>query len=202
MEELGAVIVAAGLSSRMGAFKPLLPIGKLTMITRVVDLMRRMGAWPIVVVTGYRKEELEAHLEGESVVFVHNFRYRETQMLDSLLLGLTAVRKYCERVLICPGDVPLVTEDTVQRLLAVNADFVRPTFEGLPGHPVLLRCDKISLLENYHGPEGLRGAIEDSGLELKEVVVNDIAITMDGDTPDDYGRLLSHYWQGFMDEEE
>ena len=59
----GAIIVAAGCSSRMGSFKPLLPLGTNTIIRRVVRLIDTV-ADEIVVVTGYRGEDLECHLHG------------------------------------------------------------------------------------------------------------------------------------------
>ena len=71
----------------MEDFKPLLPIGGVSMIRRVVNLMQSAGT-ETVVVTGYRHVELEVHLSGCGVRFVHNPDYRHTQMPDSLRLGL------------------------------------------------------------------------------------------------------------------
>ncbi|MDR1496737.1 MAG: nucleotidyltransferase family protein [Clostridiales Family XIII bacterium] len=59
---IGAVIVAAGLSSRMGAYKPLIEIGGVTVARRVIDAFSEAGVSPIVVVTGHRRDELESHL--------------------------------------------------------------------------------------------------------------------------------------------
>ena len=58
----GAVILAAGIASRMGDFKPLLPMGEESVIQNVVRVLREAGVQQIVVVTGYRKEVLEEHL--------------------------------------------------------------------------------------------------------------------------------------------
>jgi CTP:molybdopterin cytidylyltransferase MocA len=62
--ETGAVIVAAGLSSRMGAYKPLMEIGGVSVARRVTGAFTGAGVSPIVVVTGYRADELEAHLSA------------------------------------------------------------------------------------------------------------------------------------------
>lgn len=194
MSRTGAVIVAAGLSSRMGKFKPMLPIGNQTMISRVVDCMKKVGASPIVVVTGYQREMIEGQLAEEDVVFVHNSLFRETQMMDSLLLGLEVLKESCSRVLVIPGDIPLIAMETIQSMLEIEGAFVRPVFHGKAGHPVLLQTELTSILENYHGPGGLRGAIEHSGLEIQEVKVDDPAILMDNDTPEDYAKSLA-YWQ-------
>ena len=58
----GAVIAAAGLSSRMGAFKPMLEIGDTTAVRRIIAVLRSVGADPVVLVTGHRAEALEAHV--------------------------------------------------------------------------------------------------------------------------------------------
>ena len=57
-----AVIAAAGLSSRMRDFKPLLCLGSSTVIGHTIDALRTAGAAPIVVVTGYQSAVLERHL--------------------------------------------------------------------------------------------------------------------------------------------
>ena len=78
-QRLGGIILAAGLSSRMGDFKPLIPIEGRSMIRRVLDLMKACGASPLVVVTGHKSREIEHHLEGETVEFVHNPDFATTQ---------------------------------------------------------------------------------------------------------------------------
>lgn len=108
MTQLAGLILAAGVSSRMGAFKPMLPVDGQTMIRRVADMMRRAGADPILVVTGYRGEALERHLEGLNIRFIRNERYYSTQMLDSLVLGLERLEGETRRVLVSPADIPLV----------------------------------------------------------------------------------------------
>lgn len=191
MSTLGGVILAAGMSSRMGAFKPLLPVGGITMIDRTVAMMRRAGARPVVV-TGYQHEILSAHLQGRGLLLAYNPHYKESQMLDSLLLGLDALENSCRRVLISPADVPLVKAETVERILALEGQFVRPTFQGEPGHPVLLARELIPVLRAYRGEGGLRGAIESSGVDFVELPVADRGVVLDSDTPEDY-ETLQHW---------
>ena len=54
MKKTGAVLAAAGLSSRMGDFKPLLPFEDTTIAFHVTSMLKRLGADPVIVVTGYR----------------------------------------------------------------------------------------------------------------------------------------------------
>ena len=192
MPKLAAVVLAAGVSSRMGNFKPMLTVDGQTMIRRVVFSMQEAGADPIVVVTGYKHPVLVEHLADTSVTFVHNERYYETQMLDSLLLGLSALPPGIERVLIAPADIPLVKQETIQMLLSAEGAFVRPTYQGTPGHPVVMDRRLHEQLRTFQGSGGLRGAIACSGVVPVDIPVEDFGTTLDGDTRDEYARLLSY----------
>ena len=191
MEKLGGLILAAGLSSRMGEYKPLMDIDGRSMIGRVIDMMRKAGAGTIVVVTGHRREELETHLAKEQVEFVFNPDYATTQQLESLKLGLSALEGRCGQIMISPADVPLVSPETVTTLMNLDGDFIRPLFHGEPGHPVFLKADWISYIKDYDGPGGLKGAVEsNSEMQLISLEVTDKGVILDNDTKEDLERLF------------
>ncbi len=190
MAMLAGIILAAGLSSRMGAFKPLLDIGGKSMAVWVTELLQSAGAEPVVVVTGHRREELERHLSGRGLQFVFNPDYACTQQMESLQLGLAALPEDCRRVLVTPADIPLVRPETVKRLLAAKGDFIRPRCGGRTGHPVVLSARWIPALLNCNGSGGLRGAIRDAGCAIEDVEVEDIGVLMDNDTPRDFSATL------------
>lgn len=192
MKGLAAVILAAGASSRMGQFKPLLMIDGQTMIGRVADSMQRAGASPVVLVTGYQAEWLKAHLRGRGLSFVHNDRYYETQMMDSLLMGLAALPADTRRVLVALADVPLVKDETIEALLAAPGAFVRPVCGKRGGHPVLIDYALYPHIKAYTGKGGLRGAAADSGVQVVDVPVDDRGVTLDGDTRAGYEKLLKY----------
>lgn len=194
-KRLGAVIPAAGMSSRMGTFKPLLRVGSETMIERVIKRLAAAGARPIVVVTGYKHTVLEEHLAAAAVQCVYNPQYRETQMLDSLLLGLTVLADRCSEVLISPVDVALTEPETVRQVRDAAGLFVRPTYRQEPGHPVRLSLSLRPLLQDYRGEGGLKGAIEAGGVAITDIAVDDPGIVMDSDTMADYRRVLAYYQQ-------
>ena len=197
MEKLGAIVLAAGLSSRMHDFKPLLELGGRTIISRVLSLVRAAGAEPIVVVTGYRAEELEQRLVSENVLFARNERFATTQMLDSLLIGLALLPKTCERVLIAPADIPLIRPETVRQLLESSGQFVRPTHKGKNGHPAIMSADLISALTGYAGNDGLRGAVDHAGVSMTNLEVFDRGVLLDADTPEDYAELCRYFAEEF-----
>ena len=119
--QTAALIVAAGMSSRMGDFKPMLSIGSITIAQRVIATFHQAGIEKIVMVTGYQAVTLERHLSGSGVIFLRNDRYETTQMFDSVKIGLEYLMDKCDRVLFTPVDVPLFTAETVRRLLDANA---------------------------------------------------------------------------------
>ena len=75
--QTGALIVAAGKSSRMGDFKPMLQLGSISIAQRVINNFRQAGISKIVVVTGYRADVLERHLASNNVIFLRNEDYAE-----------------------------------------------------------------------------------------------------------------------------
>ncbi len=189
--KIGAVVAAAGLSSRMGAFKPLLPFDGATVIERCIDNLRTAGAAEIAVVTGFRGGELAERLRGSGVILVHNPRYAETQMFDSICMGLRALPKDCDPILLTPGDVPLVSQETIRALLAAEGGFIRPVCAGRRGHPAALDGAYVGALLNYSGEGGLRGAVAALEIPVTDVEVADEGMTLDLDTPADYETVLS-----------
>ena len=135
--KIGGLIVAAGLSSRMGAFKPMLPLKGETILRRGVLTMLEAGCDPVAVVTGHRAEELHESLSDLPVTCLYNPEYARSQMLDSVKLGLQWLVDQCDQVLFSPGDVCLYREETVRVLVNRKSLFAQPVYQGQPGHPVL-----------------------------------------------------------------
>ena len=119
--QTAALIVAAGMSSRMGDFKPMLNIGSISIAQRVVATFQQAGVDKIVMVTGYNATVLEKHLSNNGLVFLRNENYETTHMFDSACIGLEYVRDKCDRVLFTPVDIPLFTAATVSALLRSDA---------------------------------------------------------------------------------
>ncbi|MDO4487516.1 MAG: NTP transferase domain-containing protein [Eubacteriales bacterium] len=190
------LILAAGVSSRMGKFKPMLPIGKTTLIKRLISQMRETGVEKIVVVTGYLKNELEEHLKDENVLTVHNERFFGTQMLDSVKIGIRKVKESfsdCEKVLLSPADVVMSPRWVFEAILDTSSDFVRPVYHGKSGHPVLISKNLFDFILSYDGDEGLRGAVEASGTKITDINVEEPNILLDADTKTEYRKAVAEY---------
>ena len=188
--DTGAVVVAAGMSSRMGDFKPMLSIGSISVAQRVVATLKQAGAARVVVVTGYNAEELERHLASSGVVFLRNENYRTTHMFDSALIGLRYLRDKCRQVLFTPVDIPLFTAATVDALLTSGAELACPVCGGTRGHPILMSANVLDRVLEDSGESGLDGALSRCGVPMTLVEVDDPGILHDADTPEDYRELL------------
>ena len=189
----GAVIVAAGMSSRMGDFKPLLNIGSISIAQRVVETLQQAGAERIVAVTGYQAAALERHLANQGIVFLRNEQYETTQMFDSAKIGLSYLKDKCDRILFTPVDIPLFTAATVQALLKSDEKLACPVCQDTPGHPILLSSDLVEKILEDSGEGGLQGAIERLGTPMVQIPVSDPGILHDADTPSDYQSLLDYH---------
>lgn len=191
--QIGAVIVAAGMSSRMGDFKPMLNIGSISIAQRIVATFHQAGVTKIAVVTGYNAPLLERHLANSGLVFLRNEDYASTQMFDSAKIGLTYLRDKCERILFTPVDIPLFTAMTVTELIESGAELCCPVCEGRTGHPLLIASSLVDAILADSGEGGLQGAIARCGAEMLQIPVEDPGVLHDADTPADYKALLQFH---------
>ena len=169
--QTAALIVAAGMSSRMGNFKPMLNIGSISIAQRVVASLQQAGVEKIVMVTGYNAVQLERHLSGLGIVFLRNENYEHTQMFESACIGLSYLEDKCDRLLFTPVDIPLFTAATLQQLLESDALLACPVCEGKRGHPILISSSLIGRIITDSGEDGLRGALDRCGAPMREIPV-------------------------------
>lgn len=188
----GALVAVAGLSSRMGAFKPMLPLGENTILRRGIMTLLRSGCDPVAVVTGHRSAMLQEHLSDLPVTSLYNPDYAVCQMLDSVKIGLGWLADRCDRLLFSPGDVCLYGLETVRALLCSEKRLCYPIYEGKRGHPVLLSCSLIPDILAYDGGRGLAGALSAFSDDAEELPVEEPGILLDVDTYGDYRKLLAY----------
>ena len=207
----GAVVTVAEISSQMGEFKPMLPIGKETMIQRVVRTLRKADVENVVVITGYRHEVIEENLNYAGVMFLKNERFIQGGWIDSVKMGLEWLDDKCDKVLVIPGDVPMVTENTIRELLAQAGGFTYPTFQGEPGYPVVLGGQAASRVTNAISTEqgstlGLtQGSTQPNAIEhllkimkgldipVTKLAVEDVGVTLQINSQKDYEKALRLY---------
>lgn len=200
--KVNGLILAAGLSSRMGNFKPLMPVGDETLIERSIQSMLGGGVAHVTVVLGHRADQVEAVLRRrfprQKVGIVHNMRYESTDMLSSVKIGVAALPS-CEAFFLLPGDMPAVDRETFlvvrSALQKTGAKLAFPTLAGWRKHPPLVSSECIPSILAFHGQGGLREVWRQYEGETAEVAVDDTGCLLDTDTPDDYRRLLRYIAQ-------
>lgn len=187
-----ALILSAGFSSRMGSFKPLLPLGGITVLERSVSLFRSAGVDDIRVVTGHRSAELEPLLKRLGVRTILNIRYREG-MFSSVIAGTETLGADVDSFFILPVDLPLIRPVTIRWLLRERAltesDVLYPCFQGRRGHPPLISGKLAGSIASWSGVDGLRGALAQWEGRAREIEVPDEHILNDMDTPESYVEL-------------
>ncbi len=188
-ENCTAILLAAGQSSRMGAFKPLLPFGNKTVIECCIDYLREGGAETIVVVLGHRAEDVRNKVTG--VTFAFNFD-SSSEMGASIAAGVEQLPATAEATLIALADHPAVPATVVSNLIQEwkkGARLIIPTWLDRGGHPVLVDLSFKSELLELSSKQGLRALFEAHPEALKRLPVDSPFIARDMDTWDDYRAL-------------
>lgn len=196
-----ALISAAGRSSRMGDFKPLMKLGDQTVLEREIQTLRACGVHEITIITGRQAEDIRAAVAGPGIHFIHNPAYAETKMFDSVCLGLSYYEEKRKKggkeapdgISFFPVDVPLFTSFTLEyekyRFAGGDGDVYLPEYEKTPGHPLLIRADVIEKLLQHDGTMGLKGACEQPGIRRVFLNVPDRGCAFDADTQEEFQKL-------------
>ena len=192
MTTVSAVVLAAGLSSRMGGpHKLLLDVGGEPMLRRVLRCVLGLDPAEVVVVTGHRAEDVAAALGGLPVRLVHNPGYAEGQP-GSVLTGVRALTVPCQAMMIVLGDQPLLTPAALARLIAAfrtapeGRSILVPTSGGERGNPVLFAARHIPEIQAGQMKIGQGRLIEAYPDQVALIEMEDDAFVQDCDTPDDY----------------
>jgi molybdenum cofactor cytidylyltransferase len=192
---VSAVVLAAGLSSRMGGpHKLLLDAGGEPMLRRVVRAVLAVDPAELVVVTGFRAPEITAALDGLPVRFVDNPAYAEGQA-GSVVTGVRALTALCDAVMIVLGDQPLLTPTALGRLIAAYAtapegrSILVPASAGQRGNPVLFAARHIPEIQAGDLKVGCRRLIETYPDRVALIEMADDAFIRDCDTPEDYAAI-------------
>ena len=185
---IGAVILAAGESKRMGAQKLLLEVKGKPVIERVVDSFRGTVD-EIIVVLGHEPEKLIPTLEKLGVNWMVNLNYREG-MVSSFKEGIKKMREF-GAVFLALGDQPIVDRDFLVKAIDAwehGAKIVSPVYRGKKGHPVLFGqslFDEILALQKH---EVIRDVIYRHEGERRLIEAGEWAV-VDLDTPESFRRL-------------
>lgn len=205
MSVLAAIIPAAGLSSRMGRFKPLLPLGEGTVLSRCIALFQENRVDRIVVVTGKNRDEVSSEAARAGAASVHNERF-EQGMFSSVLAGVGALPPDVSAFFLLPADMPLVSPATIGRLAGeyrrTAPAVLYPRFLGERGHPPLIGRELLPGILDHDGAGGLRAVLQRHEADALDLDVADSGTLLDLDHPEDYEQALARFDAAYPNERE
>jgi molybdenum cofactor cytidylyltransferase len=183
---IAAIVLAGGLSRRMGQSKPLLPWGKQTVIEAIARRLLPLRLRDVVVVTGHRSTDVKAALKGTGARTVHNRRFASGEMLSSLQTGLDALDDGVSACMVFLGDQPQISARLVHQIITAYAEgkggIVAPSYMNRRGHPILIDrryWPEILDLSDGSAPREVINAHSD---DIAYVLTDDDGILRDMDT--------------------
>ena len=194
MSAIGAIVLAAGGSTRLGRPKQLAQFRGRSLLRGACEAVLEAGASPVVPVLGAAADACEAELAGLPVKTARNAQW-QTGMASSIATGLDALASEgspADAVLICLCDQPHVKAEALRELIRLHessgAAIVASEYGGVLGAPALFATRCFEALRGLRGDEGARKLFLKFADEVR--VVSHQAAAFDVDTPEDYERLV------------
>jgi molybdenum cofactor cytidylyltransferase len=191
---IGAIILAAGASTRMGEPKQLLPVGGKPLVARAAEAALASPVWPVIVVLGANAELIRPSLTRLPVLTVENTAWAEG-MAASIRAGIAALEQFSRTIdgaLLALCDQPAFSPAVINRLLAAQLDsgrsIVAARYAGRDGAPAIFLRRHFGALAALTGEAGARSLLH-PGADLVAVELPELAC--DVDTREDYAALHS-----------
>lgn len=192
---ISAIILAAGKSERMEGFKQLLKIGNRTMVETVVSSVMESKAEDMIVVLGYRADDVYDVLpEGEyKIVFNPDF---EEGMGTSLKRGVDELSAETEAFLVVLADQPFLEPETIDEIIneyeRAEPEIVAPAYGGTRGNPVLIDCSLRERIMDIEGDMGAREILGEREESVSLVEISSPSVLFDVNTEEDYKKIQRH----------
>ncbi len=186
---IAALLLAAGRSTRMGGPNKLLePIDGTPMVARTAQRLLSSRARPVVAVLGNQADAIDRALGKLPVERVRNPAFAEG-LSTSLKCGLAALPNDVDGVVVCLGDMPLITGRDIDRLIAAfnpleGRAIIVPTRRGKRGNPVLWARRFFAEMAELAGDVGAKHLIGEHAELVCEVEMDSDGVLVDIDTPE------------------
>jgi len=192
---IGAIILAAGRSRRMGTQKLLLPWAGQTVIGHIVDQVLAAGLNHVLVVVGANREAVSQALADRRVTLVTN-PAPDAEMLSSVRCGLRALPPECEAAMVVLGDQPGIQSTLIATLIThyqrTKAEIITPIYKEKGGHPLIISSRYFDEVLHSFDDIGLHGLLAAHADSIHRVS-DPSSLLLDIDHPSDYQRALA--WQ-------
>ena len=190
---LGAIVLAAGGSSRMGTSKQLLQVGGISLVARAVDAALGSGAAPVAVVLGANAEKVHAEVAGRPILAAHNPDWA-TGIASSIRVGIAALlgaEPALDAVVVAPCDQPALSSGVISRLADIHrstGQVAAARYDGRNGAPAVFGRDHFSALSSLSGDEGARRILNSDPGRVASLDLP--ALGADLDTPADFAAWV------------
>ncbi|HEV2841442.1 MAG TPA: nucleotidyltransferase family protein [Chthoniobacterales bacterium] len=195
MRNVGAVILAAGGSSRLGRPKQLLSLQGESLLRRAVRAAIEAGCACVTVVAGDARDSIESELRGTPAVVVENLEWQRGlgASIRCGLRHLLSSRPEIDAVVLLACDQPFLDAAVITSLIAQQANSGRPmvasSYAGTLGIPALFDRSCFEALLALPDDSGAKGLIESRPAEVAQIEFEKGAV--DIDTPDDFAGLTN-----------
>jgi molybdenum cofactor cytidylyltransferase len=190
------LLTAAGYSKRMGKMKALLPWHGTSLLSHQIDILRSGGCEEIIVILGYRSEELEKELKTCDVSIVKNDSY-QTGRASSIKKGISAASDNSDGYVLLGVDQPrtsLVISKLLESHKSEQKAISSPRFKNKGGHPIVLSSAmKNELLDISEDSQGIRQIFEKYRNNMNQVIFNDPIVCLDVNTYEEYRDAFIKY---------
>ena len=189
---IAALVLAAGLSSRMGVNKLLQDWGGKPLLRWTVEAALNSEVRPVIVVTGNESSKIEAALKGLDVQFVHNREFREG-LGTSLKVGIATVPDSVDGAMVLLGDMPEIGVHLINRMVAAfspadSRSICVAAHGNRRGNPVLWSRVFFPEIEALKGDEGAKCLLSEHEEFVYEIEA-DGSVLRDIDTPEALAAL-------------
>jgi molybdenum cofactor cytidylyltransferase len=195
-KKYAVILLAGGLSSRMGDFKALMPFDGVPAIEHLLHNVKIAGFNDIYVVTGHRTDLLQPFIEQHHLKGIYNRNY-EKGMFTSIQAGVAALANDIDAFFLLPVDYPLIPAKVfmdLQEDFEQHPDcFIVPCYKGKKGHPPLFPRDMAAEIQSHKGEGGLKAITVKNEHRLRRLELNFEEVVLDMDTHEDFEELTAHY---------
>jgi molybdenum cofactor cytidylyltransferase len=195
---IACLVLAAGRATRMGANKLAADLVGKPIVRHVVDAAQESQCTDVIVVTGNEPDQVALALEGANgVQCVHNPDFAGG-LSTSLRCGLAAVPAHVDGVIVALGDMPEVTAQHLNRLIAAfspadNRSIIVPTRAGKRGNPVLWSRAFFADMAAVTGDTGAKHLLASAADQVAEIEIDSNAVLTDIDTPEALAALRARF---------
>ena len=194
MNEIWAIILAAGESRRMGFPKMLLAFEGKTMIENVISNVHESKVNRIMVVLGAVREPLVQVIEKSDVRYCYNDNFKDG-MLSSVICGFRNLPSDYNAVMVFQGDQPLIKpaaiNTVIEAYLSSGKGIVIPIHKKRRGHPILIDRKYRNEVEYLSPAKGLRSLAQKFSDDVLEIETEETGILRDFDTYDEYRKEIN-----------